>query len=54
MERENKGSLLEISKERVLGHLDKARRQGLGRYRLFAQDPKFNFSLHSSRKKNSE
>lgn len=51
MEKENKGSPLEISEEKVMGHIDKVRRQGLGRYRLFVQDPKFNFSLHSSRKK---
>lgn len=52
--RKNKGTLLEITKEKVLGHLDEARRQALGRYGLFTQDPKFNFSLYSSRRKNSE
>lgn len=40
MEKEDKRALLEIAKQEVLDHLDKARRQGLRRHRLFAQDPK--------------
>lgn len=55
MEKEDKRALLEIAKEKVLDHLDKARRQGLRRHRLFAQDPKIYFcKLHNSRKRNSE
>ena len=55
MEKEDKRALLEIAKEKVLDHLDKARRQGLRRHRVFAQDRKIYFcKLHNSRKKNSE
>ena len=44
---------LGIAKEKVLGHLEKTKRQGLRRPRVFAQDSKFNLQLNSSRKKNS-
>lgn len=40
MEKEDNRVFLEIAKEKVFGHLDKAKRQGLRRHRVFAQDSK--------------
>lgn len=43
MEKEdNRVFFLGIATEKVLGHLDKAKRQGLRRHRVSAQDSKFN------------
>lgn len=39
MEKDQQRALLETAKQKVLGHLNKAGRQGLKRHRVFAQDP---------------